>query len=159
MNDKIGQLEINTAAGFRAEQSARQALAQQFASYQTTVNGQISQSQAYVLNQVAQNYATTQMVAQVNNQVASIQTTVSNLGPTITAQVTDQWGSWGLEIRNSWVTISASQTYITGNLQVSGSTRITGFLDLGNQVYMRDGRLGLGSLYIDGKTYKVVTWD
>lgn len=63
LNNKIGSLNITSMAGYEAVQSQFNAYTNQFSTFQTNVNNQITQAEANVKTYVSQNYASTSMLS------------------------------------------------------------------------------------------------
>lgn len=162
LNSQLGTLRQESQAGFQAVQNQQAAMAQQFATYKTEVNGLISQSEARVITYANQNFASASMVAQMNNQLASLETTIGPNGASIAAQVKDQFTSAGLYVDSSGygsVTISAHSCVIS-----SASTSLEqGHIYLGPHTYLENRKLNLSSIWLtdgDGKSknFNIVTF-
>lgn len=155
LSTQLGTLRQESQAGFQAVQNQQAAMAQQFATYKTEVNGLISQSEARVLTQVSSNYATTAMVAQVNNQVGQIQIEINGIDNRIAQTVQTQFGNLGIYISGGAIQLEAPTIRMGGTLMLSG-----GWMNLG---YGGDFRINLTTDYItmgDGtkKNRNYVTW-
>lgn len=78
LNDKIGKLEIKSAAGLEALQNEQEALVRQFASYKIDVNGQIREVESRIESYASEFVTYNTMVSEINNSMAGIYTQVED---------------------------------------------------------------------------------
>lgn len=166
LNSALGTLRTQTQAGLTAVQNEQAAMSRQFASFQQEINGELRETKADIIAYADRNYASASMMAQLENQMASLEATVGPDGANLIASVKDGLAYSGISIDKNEIEISSYRFVVDSaytffdTIWVDGEFNCTG--KYGNMRIYGE-KINLSRIWLtdgDGnkKNFDIVTW-